>query len=56
LAALAVAAIVASWAVAQQPRFLPGLTVSQGPERTPTRLGELGERGLGFFHIVTGLC
>jgi hypothetical protein len=28
-AALAVAAIVAGWAVAQRPRFLPGLTVSQ---------------------------
>jgi len=28
-AALAVAAIVAGWAVAQQPRFLPGLAVSQ---------------------------
>jgi cytochrome d ubiquinol oxidase subunit II len=28
-AALAVAAIVAGWALAQQPRFLPGLTVDQ---------------------------
>jgi hypothetical protein len=26
-----------------------------GPERKPTRLGELGERALGFFHVVTGL-
>jgi cytochrome d ubiquinol oxidase subunit II len=28
-AALAVAAIVAGWALAQQPRFLPGLTIEQ---------------------------
>ena len=27
----------------------------QGPVRTPTRLGELGERALGFFHLGTGL-
>jgi hypothetical protein len=27
----------------------------QGVQRTPTHLGELGERALGFFHVGTGL-
>ncbi|MCU1429965.1 MAG: hypothetical protein JWL83_3965 [Actinomycetia bacterium] len=27
----------------------------RGAQRTPTRLGETGERALGFFHIGTGL-
>jgi hypothetical protein len=30
-------------------------TGGQGPVRTQMRVGELGERALGFFHLGTGL-
>ncbi|MEV4569405.1 cytochrome d ubiquinol oxidase subunit II [Nonomuraea sp. NPDC049419] len=35
-AALAVAAVIAGWALAQRPRFLPGLTLDQAAAGTPT--------------------
>jgi cytochrome bd ubiquinol oxidase subunit II len=54
-AALAVAAIVAGWAVAQQPRFLPGLTVSQAAAGRSTLIAVVIAVLIGAVVLVPSL-
>jgi cytochrome d ubiquinol oxidase subunit II len=54
-AALAVAAIVAGWAVAQQPRFLPGLTVRQAAAGRSTLLAVVIGVAAGAVVLVPSL-
>jgi cytochrome d ubiquinol oxidase subunit II len=54
-AALAVAAIVAGWAVAQQPRFLPGLTVRQAAADRSTLLALVIGVAVGAVALVPSL-
>ncbi|MCW2567704.1 MAG: Cytochrome bd-type quinol oxidase subunit 2-like protein [Mycobacterium sp.] len=54
-AALAVAAIVAGWAVAQEPRFLPGLTVSQAAAGRSTLTAVVTSVVVGAVVLVPSL-
>ena len=54
-AALAVAAIVAGWAVAQQPRLLPGLTVTQAAAGRSTLIAVIVSISLGAVVLVPSL-
>jgi cytochrome bd ubiquinol oxidase subunit II len=54
-AALAVVAIVAGWAVAQQPRFLPGLTVSQAAASRSTLIAVIVAVVIGAVVLVPSL-
>jgi cytochrome d ubiquinol oxidase subunit II len=54
-AALAVAAIVTGWAVAQQPRFLPGLTVGQAAAGRPTLTAVVTTVVVGAVVLVPSL-
>ena len=54
-AALAVAAIVAGWAVAQRPRFLPGLTVSQAAASRSTLIAVVIAVAVGAVVLVPSL-
>jgi cytochrome bd ubiquinol oxidase subunit II len=51
-AALAVAAIIAGWAVAQQPWFLPGLTISQAAADHATLIALVLAVGIGAVVLV----
>jgi cytochrome d ubiquinol oxidase subunit II len=55
-AALAVAAIIAGWAVAQQPRFLPGLTIQQAAAGRSTLLTLVIAVAAGAVVIVPSLA
>jgi cytochrome bd ubiquinol oxidase subunit II len=55
-AALAVAAIVAGWAVAQQPRLLPGLTVTQAAAGRSTLIAVIVSIALGAIVLVPSLA
>jgi cytochrome d ubiquinol oxidase subunit II len=54
-AALAVAAIVAGWALAQRPRFLPGLTVGQAAAGRSTLLALIIAVAAGALVLVPSL-
>jgi cytochrome d ubiquinol oxidase subunit II len=54
-AALAVAAIVAGWAVAQRPRLLPGLTVSQAAADRSTLIAVIVAVAIGSVVLVPAL-
>lgn len=54
-AAVAVAAIVAGWALAQQPRFLPGLTVTQAAAGRSTLLAVIIAVAAGAVVLVPSL-
>jgi cytochrome d ubiquinol oxidase subunit II len=54
-AALAVVAIVAGWAVAQRPRFLPGLTVSQAAASPSTLIAVIVAVVVGAVVLVPSL-
>jgi cytochrome bd ubiquinol oxidase subunit II len=54
-AATAVAAIVAGWAVAQQPRFLPGLTVTQAAADRSTLVAVIVAVAIGAVVLVPSL-
>ncbi|MDT5024998.1 MAG: cytochrome bd ubiquinol oxidase subunit [Micromonosporaceae bacterium] len=54
-AALAVVAIVAGWAVAQQPRLLPGLTVSQAAASRSTLIAVIVAVVIGAIVLVPSL-
>jgi cytochrome bd ubiquinol oxidase subunit II len=54
-AAVAVAAIVAGWGVAQSPRFLPGLTVEQAAADNSTLVALLVGLGVGALILVPSL-
>ncbi len=54
-AALAVAAIVAGWALAQEPRFLPGLTVSQAAAGRSTLVAVIIATAAGAVVLVPSL-
>lgn len=54
-AALAVAAIVAGWAVAQRPRFLPGLTVNQAAAGRTTLIAVVIAVAIGAIVLVPSL-
>jgi cytochrome d ubiquinol oxidase subunit II len=54
-AALAVAAIVAGWAVAQQPRLLPGLTVTQAAAGRSTLIAVIVSLAFGTIVLVPSL-
>jgi cytochrome d ubiquinol oxidase subunit II len=54
-AALAVAAIVAGWAFAQQPQLLPGLTISQAAASRPTLVALLVATAAGAAVLVPSL-
>jgi cytochrome bd ubiquinol oxidase subunit II len=54
-AALAVAAIVAGWALAQQPVFLPGLTVSQAAAGRSTLIAVIVAVAVGAIVLVPSL-
>ena len=54
-AALAVAAIVAGWALAQRPRFLPGLTVAQAAASRSTLLALIIAVAAGAVVLVPSL-
>jgi cytochrome d ubiquinol oxidase subunit II len=55
-AALAVAAIVAGWAFAQEPRFLPGLTISQAAAGRSTLIALLIAVVAGAVILVPSLA
>ena len=54
-AALAVAAIVAGWAAAQQPRFLPGLTVGQAAAGRTTLIAVIVAVAIGAIVLIPSL-
>jgi cytochrome d ubiquinol oxidase subunit II len=54
-AALAVAAIIAGWAVAQEPRLLPGLTIQQAAAGRSTLLAVVIAAGAGAVVLVPSL-
>ncbi|MGH3602949.1 MAG: cytochrome d ubiquinol oxidase subunit II, partial [Pseudonocardiaceae bacterium] len=54
-AALAVAAIVAGWALAQQPRFLPGLTIDQAAASRSTLLAVIIAVAAGAIVLLPSL-
>jgi cytochrome d ubiquinol oxidase subunit II len=54
-AALAVAAIVAGWALAQRPRFLPGLTIAQAAASRSTLLALIIAVAAGAVVLVPSL-
>ena len=54
-AALAVAAIVAGWALAQRPRVLPGLTINQAAASRPTLLATIIAVACGAIVLVPSL-
>ena len=54
-AALAVAAIVAGWALAQRPRVLPGLTIDQAAASRPTLLAVIITVAAGAIVLVPSL-
>jgi cytochrome d ubiquinol oxidase subunit II len=54
-AALAVAAIVAGWALAQRPRFLPGLTIAQAAASRSTLLALIVAVACGAVVLVPSL-
>jgi cytochrome d ubiquinol oxidase subunit II len=54
-AALAVAAIVAGWAIAQRPRLLPGLTVSEAAADRPTLIAVVIAVAIGAVVLVPSL-
>jgi len=54
-AGLAVGAIVAGWAFAQYPRFLPGLTIEQAAAERSTLVAVLIGVGAGAFVLVPAL-
>jgi cytochrome d ubiquinol oxidase subunit II len=55
-AALAVAAVIAGWAVAQQPRLLPGLTISQAAAGRATLIATIVAVGAGAVVLVPSLA
>jgi cytochrome d ubiquinol oxidase subunit II len=55
-AALAVAAIIAGWALAQEPRFLPGLTVEQAAAPDATLVATLLAIGFGAVVLFPSLA
>jgi cytochrome d ubiquinol oxidase subunit II len=54
-AALAVAAIVAGWAFAQRPRFLPGLTIQEAAAARPTLVAVLVGLAIGALLLIPSL-
>ncbi|MGD0245332.1 MAG: cytochrome d ubiquinol oxidase subunit II [Streptosporangiaceae bacterium] len=54
-AALAVAAVIAGWAAAQEPRVLPGLTVSQAAAGRQTLIATIVAVGVGAVVLVPSL-
>jgi cytochrome bd ubiquinol oxidase subunit II len=54
-AALAVAAIVAGWGIAQQPRFLPGLTIQQAAAGHSTLVAIVIAAAIGAVVLVPSL-
>jgi cytochrome d ubiquinol oxidase subunit II len=54
-AAVAVAAIVAGWGLAQSPTFLPGLTVEEAAAESSTLVALLVGLGIGAFILVPSL-
>jgi cytochrome d ubiquinol oxidase subunit II len=54
-AALAVAAIIAGWALAQRPRFLPGLTIAQAAASRSTLLALIVAVACGAVVLVPSL-
>ena len=54
-AALAVAAVIAGWAAAQEPRLLPGLTVSQAAAGRATLIATIIGVGAGAVVLVPSL-
>ncbi len=54
-AALAVAAVIAGWAAAQEPRVLPGLTVSQAAAGRETLIATIVAVGAGAVILVPSL-
>ena len=54
-AALAVAAVIAGWAAAQEPRLLPGLTVSQAAAGRATLIATIIGVAVGAFVLVPSL-
>jgi cytochrome d ubiquinol oxidase subunit II len=54
-AALAVAAVIAGWAAAQEPRFLPGLTVSQAAADRATLIATIVGVAVGAVVLVPSL-
>jgi cytochrome d ubiquinol oxidase subunit II len=54
-AALAVAAIVAGWALAQRPRLLPGLTIDQAAAPRATLVAIAVATGIGAVILVPSL-
>jgi cytochrome d ubiquinol oxidase subunit II len=54
-AAIAVAAIVAGWGLAQRPTLLPGLTVEQAAAEGPTLVALLVGLGVGALVLVPAL-
>jgi cytochrome d ubiquinol oxidase subunit II len=54
-AALAVAAVIAGWALAQRPQFLPGLTIDQAAASRSTLVAVLVGVGLGALVLVPSL-
>jgi cytochrome d ubiquinol oxidase subunit II len=55
-AALAVAAIIAGWALAQRPTFLPGLTIDQAAADRGTLVAILASLAAGAFVLVPSLA
>ncbi len=55
-AALAVAAIVAGWAVAQEPRFLPGLTITQAAAGRSTLWAVVIAAAVGALVLIPSLA
>jgi cytochrome bd ubiquinol oxidase subunit II len=54
-AGVAVVAIVAGWALAQQPRFLPGLTINQAAAGRSTLVSLIVGVGIGAIVLVPSL-
>jgi cytochrome d ubiquinol oxidase subunit II len=55
-AAIAVAAIVAGWAIAQQPRLLPGLTVDEAAAPDSTLVALIIGVGVGLLIVLPSLA
>jgi len=55
-AALAVAAVIAGWAAAQEPRLLPGLTVGQAAAGRSTLIATIVGVGVGAVVLVPSLA
>jgi cytochrome d ubiquinol oxidase subunit II len=55
-AALAVAAVIAGWAAAQQPRVLPGLTISQAAAGRATLIATIVGVAVGAAVLVPSLA